>query len=308
VTDGEGFEMSEQAEATQAWTVGAVRITSVVESQTDHIPVGLFFPKADEGLVAAIPWLTPDFADADGAIGMRVQALVVEAGGRTIVVDPCVGNHKHRSLPWWDMQDWPLMERFLAAGFTPEGVDAVVHTHLHADHVGWGTTRVDGAWAPTFPHAEYLYTQAELDSLTSGPRADSDDRAIHADSVAPVLDAGLARVVAPDDDLGGGLRLRPTGGHTPGHTSLWVDGGGGALAVLAGDVIHHQLQCALPDQGFVSDADPEEAASTRIALLDEVATTGAVLLPAHFPTWPAGRLVPGGESGAWRFVAEAGTG
>jgi glyoxylase-like metal-dependent hydrolase (beta-lactamase superfamily II) len=241
-------------------------------------------------------------AGADGTIGMRVQALVVEAGGRTIVVDPCVGNGKPRTLPWWNDQAWPLAQRFEAAGFTPAGVDAVLHTHLHVDHVGWGTTRVDGAWVPTFPNAEYLYTQAELDFLTR-PDGDDGDRAILADPVQPLLDAGLARVVAPDEDLGDGLRLGPAGGHTPGHTVLWVDGGDGQRAVPAGDAIHHQLQCARPDVAFVSDADPAQAGRTRRDVLVEVARGGDILLPAHFPTLPAGRVEPGpGGEGSWRFV------
>lgn len=293
-------------EATQAWQVGAVRITAVVEAQTDGIPVEFFLPKADAAQVQAVEWLAPDFAGADGTIGMRVQALVVEAGGRTVVVDPCVGNDKVRDQPFWSMQQWPLLERFQAAGFAPDDVDAVVHTHLHVDHVGWGTTLVDGAWVPTFPNAEYLYTQAELDWLVAGPFADDEARAIHADSIQPIFDAGLARVVEPDADLGGGLRLRPAGGHTPGHTVVWVDGGDGHRALLAGDAIHHQLQCAHPDLAFVSDADAEAAHRTRLALLDEVASTDAVLLPAHFPTRPAGRLTPVAEGGGggWRFVPE----
>jgi glyoxylase-like metal-dependent hydrolase (beta-lactamase superfamily II) len=294
-------------EATQAWQVGAVRITAVVEAQTDGIPVEFFFPKADAGQVQAVEWLAPDFAGADGTIGMRVQALVVEAAGRTLVVDPCVGNDKPRGLPFWNMQQWPLLERFQAAGFTPDDVDAVVYTHLHVDHVGWGTTLVDGAWVPTFPNAEYLFTQAELDWLIAGPFTDDEARAIHADSIQPILDAGLARIVEPGTDLGGGLSLHAAGGHTPGHTVLWVDGGDGHRAVLAGDAIHHQLQCAHPEVGFVSDADAEAAHRTRLALLDEVATTGAVLLPAHFPSRPAGRLTPvaAGDGGGWRFVPEA---
>jgi glyoxylase-like metal-dependent hydrolase (beta-lactamase superfamily II) len=296
--------MSEDREATQVWEVGDARITAVVEAQTDGIPVGFFFPKADEALVGSIPWLAPDFAAADGTIGMRVQALVVEAEGRTTLVDPCIGNHKPRTMPFWNMQEWPFMERFRAAGFAPEAIDAVVHTHLHVDHVGWDCTLVDGAWVPTFPNAEYLYTQAELDWLTGAPDADDESRAIHADSVAPVLDAGLSRIVAMDEDLGARLRLRPATGHTPGHTVLWVDGGAGGRAVLAGDVIHHQLQCARPEISFVSDADSGAAEATRVALLEEAAGADAVLVPAHFPTLPAGRLAaePGG---GWRFVPEA---
>src|SRR3569832_751164 len=44
----------------------------------------------------------------------------------------------------------PFLERLKAAGVSPEDVDLVLMTHLHADHVGWNTRLVDGRWVPTF--------------------------------------------------------------------------------------------------------------------------------------------------------------
>ena len=45
-------------------------------------------------------------------------------------------------------------------------------------------------------------------------------RYAYRDSIRPILDAGLADEVADDADLGDGLRLEPSPGHTPGHVSL----------------------------------------------------------------------------------------
>ncbi|MFK2902279.1 MBL fold metallo-hydrolase [Dyella jejuensis] len=44
-----------------------------------------------------------------------------------------------------------------------EGVDAVVCTHLHVDHVGWNTMLENGKWMPTFPKARYLIGRREYD-------------------------------------------------------------------------------------------------------------------------------------------------
>ena len=56
-----------------------------------------------------------------------------------------------------------FLKSFADAGWTREGVDAVVCTHLHVDHVGWNTMLVDGAWVPTFPKARYLIGRAEYE-------------------------------------------------------------------------------------------------------------------------------------------------
>jgi glyoxylase-like metal-dependent hydrolase (beta-lactamase superfamily II) len=283
-------------EGFQRWEIGDLRVTSVVEDQTDHIPPELFFPAASVEQVLRHEWLQPHFADPEGRLSLRVQALVVEAAGRTIVVDPCVGNGKPRSLFYWNEQHWPFMERFTAAGFDPAQVDLVVHTHLHTDHVGWGTYLDGGQWVPTFTNARYLYVEPEL----AWARSSTDDDApqIYADSIAPIEAAGLADVVPVDADLGTGLHLEPTTGHTPGHVALWLDSAG-ETALLSGDVVHHPLQLAEPSLAFAGDERPEAAAATRRQLMRRVADADVLTFGAHFPTLPAGRVVSAGE--VWRF-------
>ncbi|HYF45746.1 MAG TPA: MBL fold metallo-hydrolase, partial [Acidimicrobiales bacterium] len=117
--------------------------------------------------------------------------------------------------------------------------------------------------------------------------------------VQPIFDAGLADVVAVDADLGDGLRLAPTPGHTPGHTSLWIESAG-ARAVVTGDLIHHPVQCAEPAWKEIGDVDEALATTTRRAFLDEVAGTDTLVVGTHFPTRPAGHVVAAGE--AYRFL------
>jgi glyoxylase-like metal-dependent hydrolase (beta-lactamase superfamily II) len=281
---------------TQRWKVGDVAITSVLEDETFHIPPELFFPDATAADVARHPWLVPDYADEDGNIGLRVQAIVIEQDDRTVLVDPCVGNGKLRQIPFWNEMSWPFLERFAEAGFDVESIDLVVHTHLHADHVGWGTHLVDGEWVPTFTRARHLYTARELEF------ARTDDNpgiaGVYADSIAPVIAAGLSDIVAEDADLGGGLRLEPTTGHTPGHVSLWVESAG-EVALVSGDFLHHPVQCAEPQLAEVGDFDLDGARETRLRMLAKAAGTGALMVGTHFTGSPAGRVVPAGD--VWRF-------
>jgi glyoxylase-like metal-dependent hydrolase (beta-lactamase superfamily II) len=281
----------------QRWTVGDVVITSVVEAQTDHIPPEVFFPAATAADVAMHGWATPDFADTDGKIAMRVQALVVEVAGRRVLVDPCVGNGKALAMPFWNDQSWPFMERFEEAGFAADGIDTVVHTHLHADHVGWDTHRDGTEWVPTFARARHLYTDASLRWLQDPGGYDNEN--VLRDSVQPILDAGLADLVAEDADLDDGLRLAPSPGHTPGHVSMWIESAG-EVGLISGDFLHHPVQVAELDWAEVGDADADEARATRRRMLHEAASRRALFIGTHFPTRPAGRVVVDGD--AWRFV------
>ncbi len=285
----------------EQWKVGDVVVTSVVEAQSDHIPPQFFFPEATAEAVARHPWLVPDFADDDGNIGLRIQALVLEVAGRRLLVDPCVGNGKQLDMPFWNDQQWPFMEHFAEAGFDVEGIDTVVHTHLHADHVGWDTRKEGDAWVPTFTNARHLYTEASLDALRDPGGYDNTN--VLTESVQPILDAGLADVVAEDADLGDGLRLEPTPGHTPGHVSIWIESQG-EVALISGDFVHHPVQCAEPGWAEIGDADIDEARVTRRRMLETAAATGALFIGTHFPTRPVGRVVVDGD--VWRFEPEVG--
>ena len=283
---------------TQRWQIGDTTITSVVEDEVEHIPPEFFFPAATGAAVAAHEWCVPDFADPDGNVGLRVQALVVETRSRCVLVDPCVGNFKELGSPFWNNQEWPFMERFAEAGFTAERIDTVLHTHVHPDHVGWDTRPEDGRWVPTFTNARHLYTAAELQFARD--TADHEMmRYAFRDSITPIVEAGLADEVAPDADLGDGLRLESTPGHTPGHVSLWVESEG-ERALVTGDFLHHQVQCAEPGWAEIGDADAEEAGATRHRMLGLAAESGVLFIGTHFPASPAGRVVPDGA--AWRFV------
>ncbi len=281
---------------TQRWKVGDVTITSVLEDETFHIPPELFFPDATAAAVARHPWLVPDYADEQGNIGLRVQAIVIEHGGRTVLVDPCVGNDKVRPIPFWNEMSWPFLDRVADAGFDVTSIDTVLHTHLHADHVGWGTHLVDGAWVPTFTNARHLYTARELEYCRAGDNPGT--AGVYDDSVAPVIAAGLSDIVDENADLGDGMVLEPTTGHTPGHVSLWIESAG-EQALITGDFLHHPVQCAEPQWAEVGDFDVEQARETRRRMLAKAAATGALMLGTHFTGSPAGRVVAAGD--VWRF-------
>ncbi|HXU80555.1 MAG TPA: MBL fold metallo-hydrolase, partial [Polyangia bacterium] len=244
------------------WTVGDVTITRIVELETSG-GTRFLLPQATYDEVKAIPWLFPHFAEESGKLKMSIHALVVETPTRRLIVDTCIGNDRKRDVPQWSDLQTTFLDDLKAAGFDPAGIDTVLCTHLHVDHVGWNTMKVGGKWVPTFPNARYLLGKAEFAHWSA--EGDDEQQQILSDSVQPVLDAGLAEFVDMDHVISPNLRLTPTTGHTPGHVSVMIESEGES-AVITGDMTHHPCQLAHPDWSPAFDSDPNAAAVTRARL------------------------------------------
>ena len=280
------------------WRVGAATITRVVESEGSS-PPKFMFANLDPAQVRSYAWLRPHYATDEGRLIASIHMFVVESRGKTIVVDTCVGNDKARVVPAWNLLSGPFLADFAAAGFSPDAVDVVVCTHFHSDHVGWNTQLADGRWLPTFAHARYLASRTEYDHLRSVD--DAAERQLLADSVQPVVDAGLVDWVDSSHAITDEVRLEPTPGHTPGHVSVRIRSQG-AEAVITGDLMHHPVQCADPNVCSNFDTDRAQALATRVRFLCEQADRDVLVLGTHFPAPTAGRVVSDGA--AWRFAAD----
>ncbi len=281
-----------------AWKVGAVTITRIVEVE---LPVAYderrpFLKEARPEALAATPWLYPDFVTPEGALRLSIHALLVEAPGLRLVVDTCIGNDRPRKFLGGRPLATPFLEHLAQAGWAREGVDAVVCTHLHVDHVGWNTLLENGRWVPTFPQARYLIGRAEYDYWSA--EGDDEQQAILSDSVKPVFDAGLVDLVAMDHRLSAEIRLTPTPGHTPGHVSVAIESEG-ERALITGDAMHHPCQLAHPDWSPPFDVDRTASEATRRKLLEDVADQPVLVIGTHFAAPTAGRVKRDGA--AYRF-------
>ena len=265
--------------------IGELVISRIVEDDRALFEPASFIPDSTPDAIAAERgWMGERFFDAEtDCFVLAVHSYVVRGGGRTILIDTCVGNAKQgRRRAGWNGGNWPWLENLAAAGVRPEDVDAVVCTHLHVDHAGWNTRLLNGRWVPTFANAEYLTVRAELDGIER-KRAAGDDqyRALYDDSVLPVIEAGQIVMVEPDHALGPGVRLEPSPGHTPGHVSVRMTADGDE-AVAIGDMLHHPIQGIHPDWNSRACEDPELARRTRIDFLERTAGSAIAVLPAHF--------------------------
>jgi glyoxylase-like metal-dependent hydrolase (beta-lactamase superfamily II) len=276
------------------WRIGDVTITKIVELEATG-GSRFLLPQATPETIKPIAWLRPHFADENGRLRMSIHTFLVETPDRRIVVDTCLGNDKeNRHIPTWNNLQTRFLDDIAAAGYPRESIDTVLCTHLHVDHVGWNTMKVGDAWVPTFPNARFLMGRTEYEHWTTV--ADRPDmRFILADSVTPVIDAGLTQLVETDHRVCPEISLIPTIGHTPGHVSVRIVSRG-EEALITGDFMHHPCQIAHPEWSTNADTDRDRGIRTRLDMFEALAGTPTLVIGTHFAGATAGRIVRDGDT------------
>lgn len=282
------------------WCVGDVEVIRIVEIFPFQVPADNLFSNADAATVRRHAWLQPHHATAEGEIIFAFQAFVVRSCGRKIMVDTCIGNAKTREHEVFSNLQTSFLHDLAVAGCPADSIDTVLCTHLHQDHVGWNTVRDGERWVPTFPNARYLFGRAEWNHWTPRLAEQSVQVGHLADSITPVIDAGLVDFVDSDYRVTDEVWLEPTPGHTAGHVSVRISSRG-EEAVVTGDVMHHPLQCAEPDLRTHFCLDHEMARQTRRAFLQRHSERGTLIIGSHFAEPTVGRLVRDGD--VWRFAS-----
>ena len=264
--------------------------------------------------------LAPDFWDPDDDSYLcAIQSWLIRGEGRTVLVDTGAGNDRDRpQVPQFDHLATSFLDSLAGAGVRPEDIDVVVNTHVHYDHVGWNTRLVDGEWTPTFPNATYLIPRVDRDYFDPQnehrrpvARTDADrlrrhgSHLVFADSVAPILRAGLATLWDEEYRIDAHLSLEPAPGHTPGSSVLRLQSGGDR-AMFVGDLLHSPVQFFAPHVNSCFCEDPQQARRTRLRVLGEAADARTLLVPAHFPGHGGAEIQREGEAFTIRRWASLG--
>ncbi|MFO7854058.1 MAG: MBL fold metallo-hydrolase [Paracoccaceae bacterium] len=184
----------------------------------------------------------------------------------------------------------------------PRQIDTILLTHLHVDHIGG--LMADGE--RVFPFAEIQVQIDEVRYWNSPLEMRQAPEFQHPtfEAVRDLFSAYGYRIkdFSAEGEVIPGVAAVPLPGHSPGHTGYLVGEGPDAVLVW-GDLVHSAaLQFPHPGSTFRDDVDAEQAAETRLAVLDRVVAEDRRVAGMHLPFPGIGRVVREGETYRWKGV------
>lgn len=252
-------------------TLGAWKITALSDGTTRR-NVGKLVTKISATDVETL------MGDRSGPpeVELSINAFLIDDGQQRILIDTGAGD--------LFKPEAGLVPRSLArAGYAPDEINAVVLTHIHADHSGG---LVQDA-KKTYPNAMIYVPQKDADlflNKDAAAAAPPELQHVWRDAeltIGPYLTGNRVRTYDSNASILPGVSSLPAPGHTPGHSAIVLVSRGEKLVVL-GDVIHvAEIQFPRPDAAVMLDVDQDAAVSQRVRLLEDAAAGGYLVAFAH---------------------------
>lgn len=272
--------------------IGSIRCHIVSDGQ-QLIDGGSFF-----GLVPRVLWERVIRPDENHRIPAQMRCLLVQSSEGLILVDSGQGDKitaEYRTQFGMDDSNLRLESDLRRVGFSPEDVDIVLLTHLHADHCG-GNTRwsdpndPDSDVVPTFPNARYLIQRLELAEATF-PNERTRGH-YFPENWEPLRRTGQLQIVDGDQELAPGVRSVTVPGHTSSMQAVWVEDAGESLLFL-GDACswaaHMDRLAWVP----AFDLEPMRSIEGKRNLRRQAVDKNTLLVFQHDSQVVTGRLRPG---------------
>jgi glyoxylase-like metal-dependent hydrolase (beta-lactamase superfamily II) len=188
------------------------------------------------GVVPKPLWEKRAPADDRNRIRVATRPLLVR-GKKTMIIDAGIGGKMDaKSTDIYGVDRTFNLDHSLAqAGVRREDIDIVLASHLHFDHAGGFTTRLDsGEIVPAFPRARYVIRTGEWEDATH-PH-ERNQASYLRDDFVPLLDAGVVDFMPGDGEVMPGVRVVRSGGHAMHHQVVFLESGG-RTAVFTADMV-----------------------------------------------------------------------
>ena len=238
------------------------------------------------GVVPKPLWQRRIPADERNRITLGLRPLLVRTGSVNVLIDAGIGDKmtpKDTDIYGID-REHHLDHSLAEAGLSADQIDVVIATHLHFDHVGGFTTRIDGRLRPRFPNARYLIRRPEWEDATHPHER---NRASYvSENFEPLAEADVIDFIYDDGEVLPGISLHRTGGHTMHHQMVRIEADG-RVAVFVADLMP---TTAHVDEAWIMGFDlyPVDTLFYKKEFLREAIRDEYVIFFEHDPTVAAG--------------------
>jgi glyoxylase-like metal-dependent hydrolase (beta-lactamase superfamily II) len=262
---------------------GNFEIFSIVENSF-KIDGGAMF-----GVVPKIIWERLVPADEFNRVKLDLNLLLVKTKGENVLIDTGMGDalsEKHKKI--YGIEKSSNLEGKLSElNLTPEDIDLVILTHLHADHSG-GVVKLDesGKKIPRFPNARHVVQIKEWNDAMSPDERTS--ATYFTENLKLLEDSSLLVLIDGEDEVAKGIKVTNTGGHTAGHQAVLIQDGENKI-LCPGDIIPSASHLKIP---YVASVDlfPLETMTQKRKFLDMCINDGWLLAFDHDVNIKLGRL------------------
>ncbi len=233
------------------------------------------------GVVPKALWSGVYPSDNSNLIVLTLRSLIVETGGRVILVD----------TGWGDKQDEKffrhvylhdgegLITGLAARGYKPEDITDVVLTHLHADHCGGAVMRNESGngYRLTFPEAVCHVSRVQWEWALRNNLREEDS--FLQENILPLSQSGHLNLVDEEGELFPDFSVKICYGHTPGLMIPVVRYKHRTL-VYAGDLIPTVAHLPLI-WNMSYDIEPLKTIGEKKQLLEEALWNDYILIFQH---------------------------
>jgi glyoxylase-like metal-dependent hydrolase (beta-lactamase superfamily II) len=251
------------------------------------------------GVVPKRMWSKIQPADANNLCTWALRCLLIEEGGKLILVDNGIGNKQDaKFLGHYELHGEDTLDKSLAAlGFHRDDITDVLLTHLHFDHCGGSIVRDGERLVPAFRNAVY-WSHSRHWAWATEPN-DREKASFLKENILPIQESGQLRFVDEGRSVAGGgvgavtrlemiadtiipgLSMRLAEGHTAAMMLPQLSYKGKTLVFVA-DLLPSSGHFPLP---YIMSYDmfPLTTLKEKRSFLEEAAEGGYVLFFEHDP-------------------------
>lgn len=176
------------------------------------------------GVVPKVLWEKVYPADELNRCTYTMRCMLVDNGKNIVLIDSGIGNKQDEKFltNFGLFGNDSLLNSIQNAGYKPEDITDVVHTHLHFDHCGGTISKNEqGKFVPAFPNAKIWVSRKHWEEATNpNPR---ERASFLKENILPMQESGKLNLVDEEIELFENFHIRFANGHTIGQIVVFIN-------------------------------------------------------------------------------------